>query len=1304
MGDPVSEIRVRVRRELAARLAALLAWDAPFLPEVVGVEGEADGVRLACRARGTPLAAVADWPRGARAATLLQLVACATFLVERGFLPLRGVLRRARVERTSGGVHLRLATPPLLRAEEVHTSARLRTVVRAEEGLLGRVLMPLAKTLLPERFSRLAAALERCAPWEVGPVLVAELLADKGASTLLSHPAGKGRALWARQFQIPEAGTYWVEGEELLEPLAAAARLAAAASGRGLRLRTGLVDEEEAAREEAAAAMANEDSTVLTTIPLEGARCLALAEGEWLWLLAPQPARAHEHLQAALELGREQPAVVRGALEAGAATAFSEPPRAPSPKGVTLASSSARRSLLWLQAAPAGLTGEELAALGGGQERTLAELVRLGLAYRREGVWYAVSPAVAGDGQRLMEMAHQLPPESPRRLLARALALDEWTALARWCQERLDEGHAREVHTLLRAAPVAARLPQLAAEAALQLGRLAEAEAWLESVPPGERDTTWHLLRAWWAVASNVPEGAREAVDEVQVEGLARRLAARAAWVRAQLAFLRGNREEERRYFQEAARLAPRSVPDAVAEVAVGAGHGALRRARAALVGVWSGDTVATVLYTLAARAWFAGHYSAAGTALRAALRLATGHNPKLLGEIHADLGAAALQAERPEAAERHLLLAEQWLERAGSRRATTVVRFNRAVIANDLLDWRRSRQLVVSARTMRGGGEGVSSILEDLELVRCDLVRGEVEAVAAALARIEGAARAVSERAGLVEAVAALRGYLALARGDVEGAETCAAGADEGDRELLLAVVQAARGVVPARELPRRWGVAVTARLLAHWVRGEEEVARQELARSLATSPREAAVGFARFVACLGRRGERLPAPWSGLRVEAERVLDGAGLDGWAGRLRRQLGPDTLEVVRALDGVLGAGSDALAVARLERLCRALELEGLRVSLPGGPTVQVGAPAGEGEELTLLGVTAVASGRLSEVARAALLLVLRQVPLLLGAGEPASRGGGSNLLGASRALARVREEIARWAPLPAPVLITGEPGTGKEVVARELHRESGRRGEFIAVNCAGIPATLLESELFGVARGAFTGADRDRGGLVEAAEGGTLFLDEVGELPVELQGKLLRLLQEREVRRVGATSARRVDVRFVAATNRDLAAAIAAGSFRQDLYYRLAYAVIAVPPLRERPEDIEALAVHFTAELARTFQRPGVRLSAAALARLRQGQWPGNVRELESCLARAVAAARPGEVLGPDRFADVVGRQRSELPPWAEALAAFRRSYFADLLAETGGNRSAAARRAGISRQTLLYHLRELGLLGRGEA
>ena len=491
-------------------------------------------------------------------------------------------------------------------------------------------------------------------------------------------------------------------------------------------------------------------------------------------------------------------------------------------------------------------------------------------------------------------------------------------------------------------------------------------------------------------------------------------------------------------------------------------------------------------------------------------------------------------------------------------------------------------------------------------------------------------------------------------------------------------------------------------------WPRGaaaRETEARTRLEYALSRWPRDAAVGLARFAAILGRRSERLGSEWEECEKTAEAALLEAELHGWVRVLRGGSGQDPVRIVRALDGVVNSGTDALGAARLETLARALDLRWIELERGGAVLSAWGETPAEHEELEVDGVTVRSDGALSGVARAALGMVARHVALRLDGTTPERDCRSGDFIGFSGALAAVREQVARWGPLPLTVLIIGEPGTGKELAAREVHASSGRRGAFVPLNCAGIPASLLEAELFGVIRGAFTGADRDRPGLVEAAEGGTLFLDEIGELPLELQGKLLRLLQEREVRRVGATRPRTVDVRFVAATNRDIRAAAAAGAFRWDLYYRLAVAVIEIPPLRARPEDVDPLAKHFASRFAAMLNRPGARLAPAALDLLRGASWPGNVRELESAVARAVAAARPGEVIGPDRFPDLAPGPGGDGPlsTWAAELEECRRRYFAAVLRESGGNRSRAARRAGISRQTLLHHVKELGIRGAGE-
>src|SRR5262249_4365669 len=233
----------------------------------------------------------------------------------------------------------------------------------------------------------------------------------------------------------------------------------------------------------------------------------------------------------------------------------------------------------------------------------------------------------------------------------------------------------------------------------------------------------------------------------------------------------------------------------------------------------------------------------------------------------------------------------------------------------------------------------------------------------------------------------------------------------------------------------------------------------------------------------------------------------------------------------------------------------------------------------------------------------------------------------------SPAMRHVSEEVAVVAPTNATVLILGESGTGKELVAREIHKASARRdGPMVKVNCAAVPRDLFESEFFGHVKGAFTGALRDRVGRFELANGGTLFLDEVSEIPIELQSKLLRAIQEGEYERVGGNKTLKTDVRLVAATNRNLADEVRKGRFREDLYYRLNVFPITLTPLRERKQDIPTLAAHFLEPARKQFNKPLALMSAAALAALKAYDWPGNVRELRNVVERAVITAREGPI------------------------------------------------------------------------
>ena len=311
------------------------------------------------------------------------------------------------------------------------------------------------------------------------------------------------------------------------------------------------------------------------------------------------------------------------------------------------------------------------------------------------------------------------------------------------------------------------------------------------------------------------------------------------------------------------------------------------------------------------------------------------------------------------------------------------------------------------------------------------------------------------------------------------------------------------------------------------------------------------------------------------------------------------------------------------------------------------------------------------------------------------------RYGLPGLIAQSPAMHAVLDLVERVAPTDATVLIQGESGTGKEVIAKAIHHASVRAARpFVAVNCGAVPETLLESELFGYARGAFTGAAGSKLGLFEEADGGTLFLDEIAEMPAALQVKLLRALQSGEVRRLGATQTATIDVRVLAATNGDLATRIAQGSFREDLFYRLNVIQMVLPPLRDRREDIPALAEHFLVRAAAKLGRT-LRLSPGALERLLRYPWPGNVRELENAIERAAILART-ETVEPDDLPPHVsaGLQLGPSPalPRQITLAEAERAHILTTLERFGRNHSGAAEALGIGRTTLWRKLKEYGI------
>ena len=313
-----------------------------------------------------------------------------------------------------------------------------------------------------------------------------------------------------------------------------------------------------------------------------------------------------------------------------------------------------------------------------------------------------------------------------------------------------------------------------------------------------------------------------------------------------------------------------------------------------------------------------------------------------------------------------------------------------------------------------------------------------------------------------------------------------------------------------------------------------------------------------------------------------------------------------------------------------------------------------------------------------------------------------------NIIGVSSAMRRIFDLIARVAPVSSNVLILGESGTGKELIARAIHAYGSRKnGPFIAVNCGALPHDLVESELFGVRRGAFTGADLDRPGRFERATGGTLFLDEITDLPTDVQVKLLRALQEREIERLGGGEPVPIDVRFICASNADVEQRVKERSFRHDLYFRINVVTIQVPPLRSRPEDIEPLADAFL----RRFGTGEVALDPAVLGVLQRYNWPGNVRELENAIERAVVLREhPDRITVSDLPLEIAGQRfhPTALPVTGTSSAVFpddgidffslEKSLLEQALVKANGNRARAARLLGMTRQTLLYRLRKFGI------
>ncbi|QHJ01620.1 response regulator [Xylophilus rhododendri] len=435
------------------------------------------------------------------------------------------------------------------------------------------------------------------------------------------------------------------------------------------------------------------------------------------------------------------------------------------------------------------------------------------------------------------------------------------------------------------------------------------------------------------------------------------------------------------------------------------------------------------------------------------------------------------------------------------------------------------------------------------------------------------------------------------------------------------------------------------------------------------------------------------------GAVISDMRLPDGSGLDILQ-LLRSTARPERCVVMTAYGSAENA-VEALKAGAFDYLTKPVDLRQFRTVVAAA--VQTG--AGTAAPAPLAGAAAAPAPTPSPSAK--------------GSPEGPAPAALSRMVGDSPAMQSVRQRISKVARTMAPVLIRGESGTGKELVARALHASSHRAaGPMVAVNCGAIPENLLESEFFGARKGAFTGASADREGYVQAARGGTLFLDEIGDLPLAMQSKLLRAIQERCVRPVGSAQEEMIDVRIVSATHKDLAADVRAGTFRQDLYYRLNVIEIVVPPLRERREDLPQLCTALLERISRESGLPTPQLSAQALERLRGLPLPGNVRELENLLHRAVALSEDNtleldatEDDGYEPTEAELGTMAAATTPAADApvpmpddlqayLDAREREILVKALAENRFNRTAAAAQLGISLRQIRYRIARLGIAG----
>jgi transcriptional regulator with AAA-type ATPase domain len=658
---------------------------------------------------------------------------------------------------------------------------------------------------------------------------------------------------------------------------------------------------------------------------------------------------------------------------------------------------------------------------------------------------------------------------------------------------------------------------------------------------------------------------------------------------------------------------------------------------------------------------------------------------PGFLGLIEHDLGATALDEGRSFDADRHQLRAYRLLQAAGYQNVTRRVLFNLAVSDLDQLEivsaQRRFREI---EREEPGGPYMVG------ELARLALARGQLVEFRGHLAALESMVDENNPR--FSEGLYFLRGVARLFDGELGHARRCLQRAGQ-EGESWTGLIDTIAGRDAGSWRPDGWGVGLAAEIL-HDTRVEGGRIPAIVTTGKMTRSQALALALAEHLS-----RARLSIG-EDVRVRSVGVLRHAQMDGWANVLVG--GSDRIGgIVEALAEVVErSGPEDLTPDLVTRMLAALGVSGLELRSASDARllwrIGSGAP-GSGIRQGRIVVVPL-GGEAHEGPTWRLLTGILELfaPVVSTSTDPQVEETG--FYGVSAAARTVRRELCELGPTHLPILLEGETGVGKEVAARALHRLSKRRGAFVPVNIAAIPANLLEAELFGSVKGAFTGADRSRQGLAVTADGGTLFLDEVGDLDPPLQVKLLRFLESQEVRAVGAAHSRQVDVRILSATHRNLDRRVKEGGFRQDLYFRIAAPALTIPPLRERREDIGLLRELFEREAENRYSlKPGT-WSGEAESLIRRYRWPGNVRELRQAIEVALVRARGGVVL--PKHLPIATDEIGPSGTWEEAQREFRRKFLKAALERNGGNRSATARELGISRQALLYHIKNLGLGG----